>query len=263
MRGLLVLAALAGCDQLFDLDRLPDGTGVTGDGAVAGDGQASDAAPCLDDGRDEDGDGLADGCDACPTVVQTPEDDDGDGLPNACDPDLSMTGDRILFAAMFATSTELTEKFTYQNAAHSSTDGAVTLGNSAYLSTKMPVMPTKIELRVSGIYGDGYASETVLRAPPTIACHVHSANCAGTNTAQSCMTTEPVSGESSATQPSSSISKLDMYASGANIVCRAEVAASPLLTAMTPALFGSGTITVQTSPTGSTNVLSIVVYGAI
>jgi hypothetical protein len=89
-RGLtLLLLAAAGCDRVFglaDLTGYHDGT--------------SDARPqCdyegLDPARDDDGDGVLNGVDACPTVPSaSPADEDGDQVPDACDlcPQFVMAG---------------------------------------------------------------------------------------------------------------------------------------------------------------------------
>lgn len=60
-----------------------------------------DAAPCMDLTHDEDGDGIGDGCDICPTVADPAQPDAGeerslqfaDGIGDACDPRPSVGGD--------------------------------------------------------------------------------------------------------------------------------------------------------------------------
>lgn len=70
MRALLVLVAgLAGCDQVWGLER-------------------SDDAPSVDAdvGPDEDGDGIGNTLDPCPHLADTSQvDDDRDGIPAICD----------------------------------------------------------------------------------------------------------------------------------------------------------------------------------
>jgi hypothetical protein len=78
-----VLAALVGCNQVFDLAPVELGH------------------PCWDDGtgmaHDEDGDGIADGCDICPANANPLQhDDDFDGVGDECDPHPSAK-DRIAF----------------------------------------------------------------------------------------------------------------------------------------------------------------------
>jgi len=73
MRCWLVVVALAGCNQAFSLDETEVGH------------------PCWDMGNgmshDEDGDGIADGCDICPGFANPLQhDDDFDGVGDECDP---------------------------------------------------------------------------------------------------------------------------------------------------------------------------------
>jgi hypothetical protein len=68
-----VLMLIAGCDLVYQLDRTPR------------------AAPLINDGAgDEDGDGVPNSMDICPTIhsdeIGADTDDDGDGVGNACDP---------------------------------------------------------------------------------------------------------------------------------------------------------------------------------
>jgi hypothetical protein len=112
---------VAGCNQLYGLDRTGTATDTDGDGAfdnvdvcplVAddqadadedGDGDACDICP-LDpdpDQHDEDHDDLGDVCDLCPVQEDFADaDDDHDGIGNACDPftiSPSLPSQRLLF----------------------------------------------------------------------------------------------------------------------------------------------------------------------
>jgi hypothetical protein len=58
-------------------------------------GELGDAPACT--GHDEDGDGVADACDVCPTVADANQlDGDRDGVGDACDPRPAIDGDYIL-----------------------------------------------------------------------------------------------------------------------------------------------------------------------
>ncbi len=84
MAVLATVPVLASCNQLFQLDQ----THLRGTGCW-------DSSQAV---RDEDGDGLADGCDNCPAVVNPDQtDDDLDGVGDACDPHLGDARDRLAF----------------------------------------------------------------------------------------------------------------------------------------------------------------------
>ncbi len=105
-RQLLLLTGLGlgGCNLVFGLEP-PE---AARDGAVAVDAVAAgDAAGCGT--HDEDGDGVADGCDNCPHVRNAEQldqldgDGGGDGVGDACDPQPTQPGDRLLRFAAFDT----------------------------------------------------------------------------------------------------------------------------------------------------------------
>ncbi|CAN5742628.1 hypothetical protein BH11MYX2_BH11MYX2_16770 [soil metagenome] len=87
MRSLALLALLSGCGRL----------GFAGDATSNGDGDVGDdARVCTPIGHDEDGDGIDDGCDGCPSVADSEQlDSDGDGVTEPCDPRPTIAGDKI------------------------------------------------------------------------------------------------------------------------------------------------------------------------
>lgn len=114
-----LLAALAGCNQLFDLDetvlrpevhdRDDDGIDDAADNCpdlanplqanADGDprGDACDLCPDIAEeaDHDEDRDGVGDACDVCPAVADFGDDRDGDGIGDACA--LALVTHRLLF----------------------------------------------------------------------------------------------------------------------------------------------------------------------
>jgi hypothetical protein len=96
LQGVLLLAGVAGCDQVFGLHQLPVG-GDAGDRPTACWNAALQG--------DEDGDQVADGCDDCPADVNPgQEDGDRDGVGDACDPRPGRM-DQIVFFDGFAAPT--------------------------------------------------------------------------------------------------------------------------------------------------------------
>lgn len=97
MRWVVVcFASLAGPACSFQLPPAQVGDGPPG---------GSDAPPCTaSDPHDEDGDGVADQCDACPQIPNAAATDtDHDTIPDACDPHPGRAGDVLVRFESFAT----------------------------------------------------------------------------------------------------------------------------------------------------------------
>ncbi|NVB78040.1 MAG: hypothetical protein HOV81_06560 [Kofleriaceae bacterium] len=260
---LLVTLVLGGCDKLFGLEPVSarDGGGVDVP-RLAEDGRATDdAGACIPGVFDEDGDGIADNCDGCPTVPSNDDDEDVDGLPDACDPNVAFGArDRILFAAMFGDPAELTRGFVSANAVHDPTNnGRISLGTQGVLRTISTYEPTKIEIRLAGIGGVNVTSTTSL-AVGGVACKVAAAGCAGALSA-TCITAAPGGAAGEYPGAPATIRLLELI-QGENLPdCQVGngtefASAEPTMTVMT------GSLDLLTSSTGTALVESIVIYGA-
>lgn len=84
-----ILVLAAGCDRLFDIHRIEVPAGSGPDAPIVDLDATTDAANC--GMHDEDGDGMFDRCDPCPTISDAGDgDEDHDGVGDACDPDPSL-----------------------------------------------------------------------------------------------------------------------------------------------------------------------------
>lgn len=158
--GLLGLAlALAGCNALLGLSP----TTEIDAGAVGGPDAAADAGP-IDAGLctsryDEDGDGVQDDCDNCPTVVNADQADrdvnnQGDGVGNACDPHPLVRGDAITVFHGFNDTSE---------GADWTTTGTWTVIDGAYAMTTAGLTATGA--LAPGVRAGGQVTTTVVIQP--------------------------------------------------------------------------------------------------
>jgi hypothetical protein len=109
VRGLALVAILAGCNQLYGLD----GTELI---SPAVDDDSDGVANELDNCRaipnpgqsDDDADGIGDACDNCPLVANTDQLDlgDGDAIGDICDPHPGQGGDCLVLYDSFETAIE-------------------------------------------------------------------------------------------------------------------------------------------------------------
>lgn len=157
MRWASILLLLVGCDRVFALTPVNPGADARGDGNAV---DALGPQPCAPTtAHDEDGDGLVDNCDSCPTVVSTPPvDTDSDGLGDSCDPNLSMSvdGDKILLASVFASTSELSASYSQGGTVNAivSSDTLVLQGD-CNATTVMLMTPTKIVAQVAQFTTNG------------------------------------------------------------------------------------------------------------
>lgn len=91
MRWVVLLGALAGCQDLFKIEHVDRPADAQID--VTADTPTPDSQPgfCWDPTKtgNDDGDAYMDGCDPCPgNADMDPTDGDSDGIPDVCDPEI-------------------------------------------------------------------------------------------------------------------------------------------------------------------------------
>jgi hypothetical protein len=268
LRWLAALVLLGGCHKLLDLEHLAspgdargDDADADRDGAVPVSDAGSDAAPTCPAmvAFDEDGDGLDDSCDPCPTAVSNSVDADGDGLPNACDPDLGANGrDRILLAATFGQASD-TLAFTLSNATWmAGNNGRVQLVPSGVLKTTVPYRATRIEVRISAITTTADSARVTIANIGTVECRVTASNCS--TGAGTCVEISPANGGSVGNgQLISLVSRIEFSSTTSASSC--VVTGNGGLTANSGAPFANDPLGISTSAAMSLDVRSVVIYG--
>ncbi|CAN5592844.1 hypothetical protein BH11MYX1_BH11MYX1_19240 [soil metagenome] len=189
MRAVLLLAAVTGCDGLFQITHLDQ---PVVDGAVSDRGLAPDAPVC--GANDEDGDGLFDGCDPCPANAANGADDDGDGIGSACDPDPTVPDDQL--AAFFA----FADNAGVSSVNASFSGGAVILGDGGKLTTSQSY--TQIEAVVVTTKNlDSALAIVMADAGRTVRCEVTKVACSAMTASQGCLSLTTDAGMTSSATP--------------------------------------------------------------
>ena len=140
MKWLVIAFALAGCQQVFGIKKLPDAAAI-------------DAPPMCPAGigHDDDGDCIGDGSDDCPGIADPAQiDSDSDKVGDVCDPDPGSSNQPVLFVA-FDVGAE-------QNSWAAT--GSWTVDADDYVNADSTSTTEDWSYRVAAMYGAGNEVET-------------------------------------------------------------------------------------------------------
>jgi len=254
------LLLVAGCDGVFGLTHLREPPDASGDGAPA---DAIDAPECMSQTlHDEDGDGLKDDCDACPTIDSTHADADHDGLPDACDPNISRSidGDRILLASTFASSTDLSSTYDTSGSASAFVSGdAVQLPPGSVVATKQPFLPTQFVATIDSFVdaGTDALADQIQVGANGGTCSISLVGCAS-EANKICVQFGPPETKDVA---GSDILSISVYQKPDGLHCDIETGSLGILRVETPGMFMNSVPFMKATGSATVRVSSFVVYG--
>lgn len=256
-----IVATCAGCDRLFGLEHVPDPSSVTDDGGQDDGNRPVDAPPCDELGHDEDVDGSADTCDACPTFYNPGDgDNDTDGLPDACDRDDAATGaDRIDTYWTFPTDDVSSFDMVGSPLWTDTNNGMLIMPYGTTVTTKMSFVPTRVELHLSGTMTTNVTSELYIRLAGVTVCKFQGASCAGTG-AGTCVRV----GSTASTwpMPASAARRIALFREGNRVACEISDGTNAPMTVSEPGGIVASTVGFATTATASTNIEALVIYAA-
>lgn len=256
VRGLLlgVLVVVAGCDRVFGL-----AAHASGGDATATDGVTHICPQAV--GHDEDGDGIDDACDDCPTVIDPSQEDTGDaaartmgdGVGDACDPAPALGGDAIVLFQPFLDVTG----FRTGGSVSFGVDMVSVGGEFSFIASNANFVLTQLAADISFV-NPQISDQTVQLSANSggFRCVVSTTPC---GTEAGCLTAQGIT-SASVSCPASELTSVRMTAEGGAIVCTA--AAGSACTIGVPATFQEGQVAVYTvSANAFVNVKNMIAYG--
>jgi hypothetical protein len=155
-RTTFVLAALGGCNQIFDITttEVIASTDTDDDGLLDQEDNCPAAANL--DQADFDTDGVGDACDNCPLYANTPQDNEGepdgerDEIGDDCDPNPTVGGDCLILLDKFSSAAQLATNWELVYGAGDAVPSLDQVGDHVVLAPHATNKPAFMIARVDG-----------------------------------------------------------------------------------------------------------------